>query len=1438
MDVPGHAASNSASEDDTDSFLDGSGFDESSLVAGNGVTHHTLSSSNIRDTLSKASQDASSGVQASLPSGEAEDESENSTGAMSLRAYQLEMLDQSLKKNAIVAMDTGSGKTQVAVLRIKAELEKGVPEKIIWFLAPTVSLCAQQFEVIKLQIPAANMRMLTGNDNVDTWNDGIWKVILDGVAIVISTYQILLDAMNHAFITMEQLSLIVFDEVHNCTGKSAGNKIMADHYQPRKLAGKKVPAILGLTATPSVRSDVHDLERLETIMDAKCVSPTLHRDELLKCVKRPQITHLTYTPRTPHTTPSMRSLQQAYFNLDIRRDPYILGLRADPTDRNKRALIKAIEKYDTYSQGQLKGFSGRALEVCQQLGPWAADFYISKIIEIYLRKVGSGDEFFDNWLSEDKKYIAEALRQQPDDLSEKANLLINALSSADNSVVGIIFVKERAMVTMLSEVLRLNPLIKEKYRIGTMVGTSNNSGRKRALYEFAGAADLKSLQNFRSGKLNLLIATSVLEEGIDVPACNLVICFDNPATPKSFIQRRGRARMKDSHLVLFLESTSTVVMQWEVLESEMRLLYEDEEREFRRMQKDEESENGSDACFVVESTGARLDFDNAKSHLEHFCRVLAQGEYVDGRPDYIIHRHTEGWPGILSATVLLPSFVPAELRQAESSTKWRSEKNATKDAAFQAYVALYKAKLINEHLLPLKSEDITGPETRAAEVSVEPLINPWIRVSGAWLEPSDKWSYSLGCIDEYGQAMGSYEVALPVWLNQPLPMQLYLDRDKKWELRISEGRPIPHAQMESMPDHTSALLAFHFGHRWQVEERPHVVRVTATDAMLSMDQIGIGKFDLADEEVKQGRYLIRDNTKTPFLYRGLIPVKPLAREIQRAFFEYETAPSDVPYLDLWQWTKRSDLLHPTQGDARKEIVSTKLYQRVLPLSSATVDIVPVTRAQFGMTIPCLIHQMEVMLIAKELAETLLQPVGISNLDLVREAICSRSAGEPVHYERLEFLGDSILKFCTSIQASAENPDWPEGYLSFYRDRLVSNSRLSRATQESGLAKFIIVKAFTGHKWRPLYLDTHLQVEQAVEPERKMSTKTLADVVEALIGASYVEGGLPKALKCISFFLGEREWKDVGVGRQILFDLPPANEPLSPLLAPLEELIGYKFQKKALLIESMTHASYIADTGKRSLERLEFLGDAILDNIIVTKVFASKPSLPHHRMHTLKTAMVNGDFIAFMTMEHRLRVSESVVVTDAESTTKVTTQDTYMYLWEFMRHSSISIGLEQKETKNRHMRMRDSILELMKHGNRYPWDLLAHLQPKKFYSDLFEALLGAVWIDSGSIDTCKEVVRRFGMLDYLDRIMRDEVHCLHPKEHLGMLAATESVAYILDARDRSNGEKEHLCKVIVGKRVVVEVDDGVNREEVKTKAAQAAVEVLLAEKANGEMVMSE
>lgn len=401
-------------------------------------------------------------------------------------------------------------------------------------------------------------------------------------------------------------------------------------------------------------------------------------------------------------------------------------------------------------------------------------------------------------------------------------------------------------------------------------------------------------------------------------------------------------------------------------------------------------------------------------------------------------------------------------------------------------------------------------------------------------------------------------------------------------------------------------------------------------------------------------------------------------------------------------------------------------------------------------------------------------------------------------------------------------DYPEGYLSFFKDRRVSNSYLSRACVERGLDKFILDKAFTGLKWRPPFVDeATAKTEQSQSGKRKMSTKILADVMEALIGAAFVDGGMAETIACMSTLLPDHEWISVERSGQILFDNVASDMALPPAMASsLEPLIGYTFNKKALLYEAMTHGSYNG-TSLRSLETLEFLGDAILDYIIVTRLFASSPLLPHSKIHRLKTALVNGDFQAFLVMETYAVQEATEITKDLEIKRTEFSQP----LWAFMMHSSTVIGVEQNIMKQRHLEMRGDIISALERGANYPWALLSRLRARKFLSDLFESLLGAVWVDSRNMQACEALLERFGLLRHMERFVRDKVEVTHPKEELGLLAGNKTVRYVIDTVLDDGGDKLFTCQVFVGGEIKAEVMDGVDKEEVKTKAAELAVRVM-------------
>jgi ERCC4-related helicase len=194
-------------------------------------------------------------------------------------------------------------------------------------------------------------------------------------------------------------------------------------------------------------------------------------------------------------------------------------------------------------------------------------------------------------------------------ISRKVELLVDVLvtEAEDNpAFTCLTFVEQRVWVAVLAEILSLHPQTKDLLRVGTFVGTSQSSKRKASIATLAEPRNQQAtLDDFRAGTLNVILATSVLEEGIDVSSCHLVICFERPKNLKSFVQRRGRARKQESKYFIFLQDAwpGRPPESWQALEEEMKKAYLDDLRQVKVAEERElQNENGQ-RFFEVPKTG-------------------------------------------------------------------------------------------------------------------------------------------------------------------------------------------------------------------------------------------------------------------------------------------------------------------------------------------------------------------------------------------------------------------------------------------------------------------------------------------------------------------------------------------------------------------------------------------------------------------------------------------------------------------------------------------------------------------------------------------------------------------------------------------------------------------------------------------------------------------
>ncbi|XP_058723585.1 endoribonuclease Dicer homolog 2-like, partial [Vicia villosa] len=116
----------------------------------------------------------------------------------------------------------------------------------------------------------------------------------------------------------------------------------------------------------------------------------------------------------------------------------------------------------------------------------------------------------------------------------------------------IVFV-ERVITAIVLEIL-LNTLL-PKYNSWRTKFIAGNSSK---LQNQSRKCQNEIVEEFRMGLVNVIVATSILEEGLDVQSCNLVIRFDPSPTVCSFVQSRGRARMQNSDYILMVKSGDSV----------------------------------------------------------------------------------------------------------------------------------------------------------------------------------------------------------------------------------------------------------------------------------------------------------------------------------------------------------------------------------------------------------------------------------------------------------------------------------------------------------------------------------------------------------------------------------------------------------------------------------------------------------------------------------------------------------------------------------------------------------------------------------------------------------------------------------------------------------------------------------------------------------------
>ncbi|THH18353.1 hypothetical protein EW146_g2613 [Bondarzewia mesenterica] len=1485
------------------------------------------------------------------------------------RGYQQEMLEESMHKNLVIALDTGAGKTHIAVLRMKMEAERE-SKKVSWFLVPTVALCEQQREVIEGHLPFP-VGMITGANEPDQWKDlRLWQRVLETHKVIVSTHAVLLNALRHGYINMgRNISLLVFDEAHHTADKHPYNLIMREFYfdlPPRTgnfsndAQASVRPMILGLTASPVFGGDVEKAFRtLEANLDSTIRAPLRFREELSGFVHRPEFKHTIYAAPTynmigPAPSRNLVSLQSVVSSLNIEDDPYALSLReklrhlppGPDRDRTDQKLSKTISKQDSYTHRGLKDFLRAAEDICMDLGEWAADWYIQRVLEQAQKADGMFPHYASVWSNREKQYLMDALSSiqvipvsyEPVIVrarsSAKVHALVNTLlaekvtfESLGEEYRGLVFVTRRDAVLALAEVLAHYPGTAQVFETGCLLGMSESSRRHSFLditRELLRQPATETLRDFKTGDIDLIIATAVAEEGLDIQACCNVVRWDPPPNMVSWAQSRGRARKRRSTFILMFSDNSVYqgqVRDWERLEMEMVNLY-NSERHLMNIDEVDYIPRVKGLEFGVESTSALLTLDSAIEHLNHFCSVLPSSGHGEHTPiydidplDYPAEWHAYGgavplYSGPFGATVTLPKLVDPKFRVFTTPCIHATKVLAKQHVAFLAYRELYFHGLLNEHLLPLTSvlepeneEEVKNllkeVEKREGTARVTSQMDPWspATVPGAGEQQTTGiWYSTVISFPNMPHLRLFTRTKIGTFEADEMPILYQRDRDPiRVHLRHEDDVLIPtDSSIARAREFTRRFFWPLFGSRMVWDEMDFAYLFLPLED--SVDNPGQSLSDIwakrrATYEADPERYgmsqrffapsewfikhfghpkdlfVLGDYQRYGKLYRFVRwrTKRVSSEEEEELAFRYDPDGDGLdimyPLVVARPLVTRMNFLLPIPEGAKEDPASQKPLL-LLP-GYATMGLISPDDVQRAMWMPSIIRYLAMASTVCAMRDTVFADTPLTSvpLSLLTTAMTAPVSQERTNYQRLETLGDTVLKYVVSIQLLAEFPLWHEGYLARRKDHAVSNAQLAKAAVGKKIYKWIIRDRFSPKKWKPDYIvaaaavveemkedpfeDEGNKKEEENVPEddekrkkrtekerrklkRELSTKVLADVIESLIGASYLHGGFALGVECAKVFGLGLAWRPIPERVASMRSRIPTLERFPSHLSTAEEILGYTFTHKSLLVEALTHASYQADLGTISYERMEFLGDSVLDMIVTDFLYHApgKNYSPGH-MHLRKTAVVNAHFLAFVCLRASTEREEGMPVWRDRKGVELKMTAKRVYLWQCLLHSSPRLLDDQSVASARWLKYGDTIELALAEDVVYPWSALTSLQAPKFLSDMVESLIGAVFLDAeGNLDAVRSVLRKLGILQVLERIVEKDVDVLHPVSRLMVWAAKndEEVEFKIE-----KGGGVVRCTIYLNEVELVAVEDEwrgrVSQEDVRFAAAERAMAIM-------------
>ncbi|KAI4504437.1 hypothetical protein M0802_000908 [Mischocyttarus mexicanus] len=474
-----------------------------------------------------------------------------------IRKYQYNIVKKALFFNTLVCLPTGLGKTFIAAV-VMYNFWRWYPRGKIVFLAPTKPLVAQQIDACynMMGIPSIESIELTGNVNHKARETAWFKK-----RVFFATPQVFHNDLENNIIPSELVKCVVIDEAHKALGKHSYCECIRILSQKNRYF-----RVLALSATPG-----NKIANVHQVVQSLCISHIELRDETSPDIM-PYVNQRKTDIILVPLGDELEKFKDKYINIMDHHVKFLINcnvIRGQTANISKGKIFMILREFQkTPNQSGNNNQIKKALNILLTMYHAYELMIRHGLRAFYKFYQNHSDKFWMNSEIQLQELITEVqtylgpfpdpqlfingnIPEIPNNLVFGHNkflklkeLLLHHFKMANSSgkdTRAIVFVEYRDIVSeVYILLLQARPLIRPQMFVG-------RSEQKQK-------SQLKAIEDFRQNFVNVLISTSIGEEGLDVGEVDLIICFDvSQKNPTRLVQRMGRTgRKRDGHIIVLV----------------------------------------------------------------------------------------------------------------------------------------------------------------------------------------------------------------------------------------------------------------------------------------------------------------------------------------------------------------------------------------------------------------------------------------------------------------------------------------------------------------------------------------------------------------------------------------------------------------------------------------------------------------------------------------------------------------------------------------------------------------------------------------------------------------------------------------------------------------------------------------------------------------------